>query len=144
MKFLWKQRSKFHYIFFYKKHFYTKRLNGTGPSVFNNYFRRLDHAKTTRKNSTDLWIPKVRSGKRGIYYSRTKIFNALPVHIKTEKFRINFKSALTNIQGLNTAFILTLIYYIFISLIYFYIFISFMFKVFTLFRSIYIFQQGFR
>ena len=71
-------------------------LNGTSPSVFNNYFKKLDHAKSTRRNSIDLWIPKVRteSGKRGIYYSETKIFNALPIHIKTEKFRIIFKSAL--------------------------------------------------
>ena len=71
-------------------------LNGTGPSVFNNYFRILDHAKATRRNSTDLWLPQVRreSGKRGIYYSGTKIFNALSVHIKTEKYRINIRSAL--------------------------------------------------
>ena len=63
-------------------------LNGTDPSVFNNYFRRLDHAKTTRRNSTDLWLPKVRteSGKRGIYYSGTNIFNALPGHIKLKNF----------------------------------------------------------
>ena len=63
-------------------------LNGTGPSVFNYYFRRLDHAKTTRRNSTFLWIPKIRteSGKRGIYYSGKKIFNALPVHIKLKNF----------------------------------------------------------
>ena len=70
-------------------------INGTGPSVFNTYFRRPGHAKTTRRNSTNLWIPKARteSGKR-IYYSEAKIFNALPVHIKTEKYRINSKSAL--------------------------------------------------
>ena len=70
-------------------------LSGTGQSFFNNYFRRLDHAKTTRRNSTDLWISKLeRKVEKGIYYSGTKIFNALPVHIKTEKYRINFKSAL--------------------------------------------------
>ena len=121
-------------------------LNGTSPSVFNNYFRRLDHAKTTRRNSTDLWIPKVRteSGKRSIYYSGKKIFNALPVHIKTEKFRINCKSALKeHFKDLTIFFILTLTCYIFICLIYFYMSIFFIFKVFTLFRSIYIFQQGF-
>ena len=41
-------------------------LNGTGPIVFNSYFRKLDHTKATRRNSTDSWIPKVRTenGKR--------------------------------------------------------------------------------
>ena len=70
-------------------------LNRTVPNTFENHFRRLDHAKTTRRNSTDLWVLKVKteSGKRGICYYGTKIFNALPVHIKTEKYYIHFKSA---------------------------------------------------
>ena len=69
----------------FKVHFFVfECLNRTGPSVFNNYFRGLDHARATRRNSSDLWIPKVRteSGKRVIYYIGAKIFNALSVHYK--------------------------------------------------------------
>ena len=41
-------------------------------------------------------MPKVRteSGKRGIYYSGTKIFNDLPLYLKNEKYYIHFKKAL--------------------------------------------------
>ena len=47
-------------------------------------------------NMIDLVIPKVRmeSGKKGIYYSGTKIYNALPLALKTEKYYVHFKSAL--------------------------------------------------
>ena len=34
------------------------------------------------------------SGKRGSYYSETKIFNSLPLHLKTEKHYIHFKKSL--------------------------------------------------
>ena len=73
-----------------------KCLNGTAPEVFHNYFMKLEHGKATRRNGTDLRMPKVRteSGKRGIYYSGTKIFNDLPLYLKTEKYYIHFKKAL--------------------------------------------------
>ena len=76
--------------------FVFKCLNGTAPEVFHNYFMKLEHGKATRRDGTDLRMPKVRteSGKRGIYYSGTKIFNDLPLHLKTEKYYINFKKAL--------------------------------------------------
>ena len=76
--------------------FIFKCLNGTAPEVFHNYFMKLEHGKATRRDGTDLRMPKVRteSGKRGIYYSGTKIFNDLPLHLKTEKYYINFKKAL--------------------------------------------------
>ena len=76
--------------------FVIKCLNGTAPEVFHNYFMKLEHGKATRRNGTDLRMPKVRteSGKRGIYYSGTKIFNDLPLYLKTEKYYIHFKKAL--------------------------------------------------
>ena len=76
--------------------FVFKCLNGTAREVFHNYFMKLEHGKATRRNGTDLRMPKVRteSGKRGIYYSGTKIFNDLPLHLKTEKYYIHFKKAL--------------------------------------------------
>ena len=68
--------------------FVLKCLNGTAPEVFYNYFMKLEHGKATRRNGTDLRMPKVRteSGKRGVYYSGTKIFNDLPLYLKTEKY----------------------------------------------------------
>ena len=76
--------------------FVLKCLNGTAPEVFHNYFMKLEHGKATRRNGTDLRMPKVRteSGKRGVYYSGTKIFNDLPLYLKTEKYYIHFKKAL--------------------------------------------------
>ena len=64
--------------------------------TYFTYFTRQEHAKATRRNMIDLVIPKVRteSGKKGIYYSGTKIYNALPLALKTEKYYIHFKSAL--------------------------------------------------
>ena len=32
--------------------------------------------------------------RKGIYYSGTKIYNALPLALKTEKYYVHFKSAL--------------------------------------------------
>ena len=34
------------------------------------------------------------SAERGFYYSGVKIYNALPMHLKTEKFYLPFKQGL--------------------------------------------------
>ena len=41
-------------------------------------------------------MPKIRteSGRRGAFYSRTRVFNDLPFQLKTEKYYINIKNAL--------------------------------------------------
>ena len=54
---------------------------------------KLEHGKATRRNGMDLRMPKARteSGKRGIYYSGTKIFSDWPLHLKAEKYYIHFK-----------------------------------------------------
>ena len=43
-----------------------------------------------------LKIPKVKteSAKRGFYFSGVKIYNALPTHLKTERFYLPFKQGL--------------------------------------------------
>ena len=89
---------------FHQSIFVFKCLNGTGPSVFNNYFKRLDHVKGTRWNSIDLWIPKLttESEKRGIYYSGTKILNALPLHIKLKNITFISRVHQKNILGINS------------------------------------------
>ena len=89
--------------------FVFKCLNRTGPSVFNKYFKRIDHVKAAIRNSIDLWIPNVRtkSAKRGIDYSGTKIFNTLLVHQLYayfihqlyEQFIISYTNILTQIAS---------------------------------------------
>ena len=49
-----------------------------------------------RRNGTDLQMQtfKTESAKRGLYYRGMKIFNALSLHLKTEKHCIHFKEVL--------------------------------------------------
>ena len=56
----------------------------------------VDHQKATRANGRNLKFPQVKteSAKRGFYFSCVKIYNALPLHLKTEKFYLSFKQGL--------------------------------------------------
>ena len=71
-------------------------LNKTAPDVFHDHFEKVDHQKATRVNGRNLKIPKVKteSAKRGFYYSGVRIYNALPTHLKTERFYLPFKQGL--------------------------------------------------
>ena len=71
-------------------------LNNTAPDVFHDHFEKVDHQKAARANGRNLKIPKVKteSAKRGFYYSGVKIYNALPSHLKTERFYLPFKQGL--------------------------------------------------
>ena len=59
-------------------------------------FERVDHHKATRVNGQNLKIPKVKteSTKRGFNHSGVKIYDALPTHLKTERFYLPFKQGL--------------------------------------------------
>ena len=75
--------------------FVFKCLNGTAPEVFHNYFMKLEHGKATSVMVRTCGCRKLeRKVEKGIYYSGTKIFNDLPLHLKTEKYYIHFKKAL--------------------------------------------------
>ena len=71
-------------------------LNKTAPDVFHDHFEKVDHQKATRANGRNLKFPQVKteSAKRGFYVSGLKIYNALPSHLKTEKFYLPFKQGL--------------------------------------------------
>ena len=71
-------------------------LNKTAPDVFHDHFEKIDHQKATSANGLNLKIPKVKteSAKRGFYFSGVKIYNALPSHLKTERFYPPFKQKL--------------------------------------------------
>ena len=71
-------------------------LNRTAPDVFYGHFEKVGHQQATRVNGLNLKIPKVKteSAKKGFFYSGVKIYNALPTHLKTEKFYLPFKQGL--------------------------------------------------
>ena len=71
-------------------------LNRTAPDVFYGHFEKVGHQQATRVNGLNLKIPKVKteSPKKGFFYSGVKIYNALPTHLKTEKFYLPFKQGL--------------------------------------------------
>ena len=71
-------------------------LNKTAPDVFHDHFEKVGHQKATRVNGRNLKIPKVKteSAKRGFHYSGVRIYNALPTHLKTERFYLPFKQGL--------------------------------------------------
>ena len=68
-------------------------LNKTAPDLFHDHFEKVDCHKATRASGQNLTIPKVKteSAKRGFYYSGAKIYNALPTHLKIERFYLPFK-----------------------------------------------------
>ena len=76
--------------------FVFRYLNKTAPDVFHVHFEKVYHQKATRANGRHLIIPKVKteSAKRGFYYSGAKIYNALPTHLKIERFYLPFKQGL--------------------------------------------------
>ena len=65
-------------------------------SPFKSYFERLYHSKSTRNNGFSEKLPKVRLefGEMGFYYQGAKIFNELPVGVRSLTSRILFKKAL--------------------------------------------------
>ena len=71
-------------------------LNKTAPDVFHDHFEKVDHQKATRANGGNLKIPKVKteSAKRGFYFYGVMIYNALPLHLKTERFYLPLKQGL--------------------------------------------------
>ena len=68
----------------------------TAPDVFHDHFEKVDHQKATRIIGRNLQIPSVKteSAKRGFYYNGIKIYNALPMHLKTERFCLPFTQGL--------------------------------------------------
>ena len=71
-------------------------LNKTAPDVFHDHFEKVDHQKATRANGRNLKFPQVKTegARRGLYFSGVKNYNALPSHLKTEKFYLPFKQGL--------------------------------------------------
>ena len=71
-----------------------KCLNGIAPKAFQDYFKRVAHAKCTRANNMNVALPKIRTeyGKKTFAYQGAILFNKLPSDLKTEKSLLRFKS----------------------------------------------------
>ena len=71
-----------------------KCLNGVAPKAFQDYFKRVAHAKCTRANNMNIALPKIRteSEKKTFAYQGAILFNKLPSDLKTEKSLLRFKS----------------------------------------------------
>ena len=72
-----------------------KCLNGISPPDYTEYFKRLDHCKSTRGNDHSLLLPKVKfeEGRKTFGFLGAKIFIKLPNNMKTESSVVNFKTA---------------------------------------------------
>ena len=70
---------------------------------FTNYFKKVDHCKTTRNCSYLVKLPKVKLkySRSGFYYMGAKLYNDLPLHIRKIETFDDFKRELTDYASLN-------------------------------------------
>jgi hypothetical protein len=74
-------------------------LNGSAPSPYENYLKRIEHKMNTRNNRKNIILPKVKteSGRRSFMFQGGKLWNRLPVDQKEEFSIVRFKSKVRNI-----------------------------------------------
>jgi hypothetical protein len=74
-------------------------LNGSAPSPYENYFKRIEHKMNTRDNRKNIILPKVKneSGRRSFMFQGGKLWNTLPADQKEECSIVRFKSKVQNI-----------------------------------------------
>ena len=73
-----KARSTMHNLTFVFKY-----LHNIAPDLFKCYFIKSSHVYFTRRNGSDILIPKVctESPKKGTFYTGAQNFNNLPAHL---------------------------------------------------------------
>ena len=75
-----------------------KCLNNISPNAYKNNFVRTNHCKSTRSNTKNISLPKIRSeaGSKSFAFKGAQIFNKLPDEMKTEKSILKFKTLCKN------------------------------------------------
>lgn len=60
---------------------------GIAPKTFQDYFKRVAHAKCTRANNMNIVLPNIRTepGKKSFAYQGAILSNKLPNDLKTEQ-----------------------------------------------------------
>ena len=73
-----------------------KCLKGPAPVFLKDYFTVSQSRYNTRRNGTDLVLPRVRTeiAKRSFYFNGAKLFNGLPLQIKECSSIVLFKDTI--------------------------------------------------
>ena len=75
-----------------------KCLNNISQHAYKIYFVRTNHCKSTRSNTKNISLPKIRSeaGRKSFAFKGAQIFNKLPDEMKTEKSLMKCKTLCKN------------------------------------------------
>ena len=70
--------------------------NQLNSVVFNSYFEIMNHERNTRNNNFILRLPtvKLECAKQGFYFGGAKLFNSLPLELRSEHDFVKFRSQL--------------------------------------------------
>ena len=71
-----------------------KRLKGSPPVFFKDYFKVFRTIDNTRGSGHNLLLPKVRTetARRSFYFNRSKLFNSIASEVKDSKSVVIFKT----------------------------------------------------
>jgi hypothetical protein len=72
----------------------------TNSTVFNDYFELIKHSKNTRNSNFLLRLPavKLETVKQGFYFGGAKLYNSLPLEIRSTPDCKKFRSLITNFK----------------------------------------------
>ena len=64
--------------------------------AFQGHFTTHEHIKTTRNNKCVATLPSIKTeyARRGFYYMGAKLYNELPIDVRTAENKKNFKEKL--------------------------------------------------
>ena len=67
--------------------------------LFKEYFVKISHNYSTRRNGLDILVPKVSTekAKKGCYYFGAQVFNNLPSRMKETESLLIFKTIIKDI-----------------------------------------------
>ena len=68
-------------------------LNHHANEIFDSYFRAVDHSMNTRNNNKLVKLPRVKleTARSGFYYMGARLYNTLPIEIRSIKTFSSFK-----------------------------------------------------
>ena len=75
-----------------------KILNILSPHAFHNYFTKVNHNHSTRANTKNVFLPKVRaeSGRKAFSFQGATLFNKITDEMKSQVSILRFNSLCSN------------------------------------------------
>ena len=75
-----------------------KILNELSPHAFHNYFTKVNHNHSTRANTKNVILPKVRAepGRKAFSFQGAMLFNTITDEMKSQVSILRFKSLCNN------------------------------------------------